>query len=57
MPWAAEGMDRLAYLPIEEQPLALDLANKMIKLDILESRRVFAFVRIWYSLLHEIHAR
>ncbi|XP_019228487.1 PREDICTED: uncharacterized protein LOC109209634, partial [Nicotiana attenuata] len=56
----AESMGSLAFIPVEERPLALDiqsLANRLVRLDISESSRVLACVVAQSSLLGEIKAR
>ncbi|KAH0672578.1 hypothetical protein KY284_023665 [Solanum tuberosum] len=53
----AVSMGSLAFLSVEERPLALDiqsLANSMVRLDILDSRRVLAFMGVQSSLLDRI---
>jgi len=43
----AESLGSLAYLPVAERPLALDvqaLANQFVRLDVSEPSRVFACV-------------
>ncbi|XP_070007973.1 uncharacterized protein [Nicotiana sylvestris] len=55
----AESMGSLAFIPIEERPLALDiqsLDNRLVRLDILEPSRVLACVVSQSSLLVEIKA-
>ena len=53
----AVSMGSLAFLSVEERPLALDiqsLANSMVRLDISDSRRVLAFMEVQSSLLDRI---
>jgi len=53
----AVSMGSLAFLSVEERPLALDnqfLANSMVRLDISDSRRALAFMRVQSSLLDRI---
>ncbi|KAH0660902.1 hypothetical protein KY289_029650 [Solanum tuberosum] len=53
----AVSMGSLAFLSVEERPLALDiqsLANSMVRLDISDSRRVLAFLGVQSSLLDRI---
>ncbi|XP_015165551.1 uncharacterized protein [Solanum tuberosum] len=50
-------MGSLAFLSVEERPLALDiqsLANSMVRLDISDSRRVLSFMGVQSSLLDRI---
>lgn len=52
--WKAESMGNLTYLPVTERPLALDiqsLANRMVRLDLLDSRQILTFVEARSSLL------
>ncbi|XP_070009530.1 uncharacterized protein [Nicotiana sylvestris] len=56
----AESMGSLAFIPAEERPLALDiqsLANRLVRLDILEPSRVLACIFAQSSLLGQIKAR
>ncbi|KAH0730058.1 hypothetical protein KY289_001246 [Solanum tuberosum] len=53
----AVSMGSLAFLSVEERPIALDiqsLANSMVRLDISDSRRVLAFIGVQSSLLDRI---
>ena len=53
----AVSMGSLAFLSVEERPLAMDiqfLANSMIRLDISDSRRVLAHMGVQSSLLDRI---
>ncbi|KAH0743021.1 hypothetical protein KY290_032665 [Solanum tuberosum] len=53
----AVSMGSLAFLYVEERPLALDiqsLANSMVQLDISDSRRILAFLGVQSSLLDRI---
>jgi len=53
----AESLGSLAYLPVEERPLALEvqaLANRFVRLDISESNRFLACVVSWFSLYDRI---
>ncbi|XP_049378066.1 LOW QUALITY PROTEIN: uncharacterized protein LOC125842802 [Solanum stenotomum] len=53
----AVSMGSLAFLSVEERPLALDiqsLANSMVRLDISDSRCVLAFMGVQSSLLDRI---
>lgn len=55
----AESMGSLAFISVEERPLALDiqsLANKLVRLDISEPSRVLACVVAQSSLLGHIKA-
>ncbi|XP_070007639.1 uncharacterized protein [Nicotiana sylvestris] len=50
-------MDSLAYIPIGERLLALDvqaLANQFLRLDISEPNRVLAYIVAWSSLFERI---
>ncbi|XP_070014136.1 uncharacterized protein [Nicotiana sylvestris] len=52
-------MGSLSYLPVVERPLAMDvqaLANRFVKLDVLEPSRVLACVVVPSSLLEHIKA-
>jgi len=56
----AESMSSLAFILAEEMPLALDnqsLANKLVRLDILEPSQVLACVVAQSSLFEQIKAR
>ncbi|XP_070049713.1 uncharacterized protein [Nicotiana tomentosiformis] len=56
----AESMVSLAFILVEERPLALDipsLANRLVRLDISEPSRVLACVITQSSLLEQIKAR
>ncbi|XP_055800378.1 uncharacterized protein LOC129869792 [Solanum dulcamara] len=58
--WKAGNMDSLAYLPILERPLALDihsLDNRMVRLDIIYSGPILAFVGARSSTLDQIRGR
>ncbi|XP_070005462.1 uncharacterized protein [Nicotiana sylvestris] len=55
-----ESIGSLAFILAEERPLALDiqsLANRLVRLDILEPNRVLACVVAQSSLLEQIKAR
>ncbi|XP_070055452.1 uncharacterized protein [Nicotiana tomentosiformis] len=52
-------MGSLAYIPVGERPLALDvqaLANQFVRLDVLEPSRVLAYVVFRSSLYESIRA-
>ncbi|XP_070054402.1 uncharacterized protein [Nicotiana tomentosiformis] len=56
----AESMGSLAFISSEERPLALDiqsLANRLVRLDILEPSRFLSCVVAQFSLLERIKAR
>ncbi|XP_070026243.1 uncharacterized protein [Nicotiana sylvestris] len=56
----ARSMGSLAFISIEEMPLALDiqsLANRLVRLDISEHNRVFACIVAQSSLFEQIKAR
>ncbi|XP_070045187.1 uncharacterized protein [Nicotiana tomentosiformis] len=56
----AESMGSLAYLPVVERPLAMDvqrLANRFVRLDVSEPSRVLAFVVAQSLLLERIKDR
>lgn len=53
----AESIGTLSYLPIVGRPLALDIqsiANKMVRLGLLDSGQIMAFVGARSSLLDQI---
>jgi len=54
------SMGSLAYIPVGERPLALDiqaLANQFVRLDVSEPRRVLACTIARFSLLERIRDR
>ncbi|XP_070022149.1 uncharacterized protein [Nicotiana sylvestris] len=56
----AESIGRLAFIPTDERPLALDiqsLANRLVRLDISKPSRVLACVVAQSSLLGQIKAQ
>ncbi|XP_070015244.1 uncharacterized protein [Nicotiana sylvestris] len=56
----AESLGSLAFISVEERPLALDnqsFANRLVRLDILEPSRVLTCVIAQSSLLEQIKAR
>lgn len=54
------SMDCLAYLSTEERPLASDirsLANRLVRLDIVDSRWIVAIIGAQSLLVDQIRAR